>query len=94
MLTTNNNEAQLMDPTDSSNPRFAFFHNIGSPKKIVAPMVDQSDLAFRILTRQYGAELCFTQMYNANSMVNASDYMEENFQTIPEDRPLIAQIAG
>ena len=78
----------------SNNHRFEFFRKLGSPRKVVAPMVDQSDLAFRTLTRRYGAELCFTQMYNANSMVNALDYLDENFQTTPGDRPLIAQIAG
>jgi tRNA-dihydrouridine synthase 1 len=80
--------------TAPNSRHFAFFRKLGNPRKVVAPMVDQSDLAFRTLTRRYGADLCFTQMFNANSMVNALDYMEENFQTTPEDRPLIAQIAG
>jgi tRNA-dihydrouridine synthase 1 len=76
---------------NSMSERFEFFHvKLGSPKKIVAPMVDQSDLAFRMLTRRYGADLCFTQMFNANSMVNSANYFEENFQTAPGDRPLIA----
>lgn len=47
-----------------------------------------------MLTRRYGADLCFTQMFNANSMVSSTDYCEENFQTTQGDRPLIVQIAG
>ena len=31
---------------------FSFFESIGSPMTVVAPMVDQSDLAFRMLTRR------------------------------------------
>ena len=33
-------------------------------------------------------------MFNSNSMVSADDYLDNNFQTCPGDRPLIVQIAG
>ena len=36
----------------SKTPSMDFYESIGSPKTIVAPMVDQSDLAFRMLTRR------------------------------------------
>ena len=39
--------------------------NIGAPKFVAAPMVDQSGLAFRLLARKYGAELAFTPMIHA-----------------------------
>ena len=71
-----------------------FLKSIGSPKCIVAPMVDQSELAYRMLCRKYGAELVFTQMFNANSFVQCHTYREENFQSCPEDRPLIVQFCG
>jgi tRNA-dihydrouridine synthase len=62
---------------------------------VVAPMVDQSDLPFRLLCRRYGANLCFTPMVHAKLVVQSMRYRQKfigNF--ILQDRPLIAQICG
>lgn len=37
---------------------------------ILAPMVDHSDLPFRMLTRKYNTGLCFTPMVNSKLVVN------------------------
>eukprot|EP00056_Hartaetosiga_gracilis_P006438 m.96632 g.96632 ORF g.96632 m.96632 type:complete len:486 (+) comp12471_c6_seq1:34-1491(+) len=62
-----------------------------SPRHVVAPMVDQSELGWRLLSRQFGAHLTFTPMINANSFVRDKVYRGKLFQQIPEDRPLVAQ---
>ena len=85
--------------TDSSfdqrkDSEYEFLRKIGSPIHIVAPMVDQSDLCYRMLTRKYGAHLVYTQMFNANSFVNSKECREECFTTCEQDRPLIVQFAG
>ncbi|KAJ1414299.1 hypothetical protein B484DRAFT_454848 [Ochromonadaceae sp. CCMP2298] len=73
---------------------YQWWAKMGSPKKVVAPMVDHSDLAFRMMTRKYGADLVYTQMYNANSFTHSREIREGNFTTCAEDRPLIFQLAG
>ena len=44
---------------------WAFWRRIGSPRPVLAPMVNQSELAFRMVARHYGAKLCFTPMLHS-----------------------------
>ncbi|VEU35888.1 unnamed protein product [Pseudo-nitzschia multistriata] len=63
---------------------------------VVAPMVDASDLPFRLLCRRYGANLCYTPMIHSRLVVDSKTYREKFTGTWLEtaDRPLIAQICG
>ena len=66
------------------------------PAIVVAPMVDQSDLPFRLLCRDYGVNLCFTPMVHAKLFMNNMEYRRKfTLKDSPaRDRPLIAQICG
>lgn len=62
---------------------------------VVAPMVDQSDLAFRLLCRRYGANLCFTPMIHTRLLLESEAYREKFMvKLVAADRPLIAQVCG
>lgn len=73
---------------------FEFWEKIGAPKYTVAPMVDQSELPFRMLCRKYGATLAYTPMFHSRSFMESATYRKEQFSTCPEDRPLFVQFCG
>ena len=71
---------------------------MNSAKYWVAPMVDQSELAFRILCKSHGADAAYTPMLHARIFNENAAYREEHFTSTfehPEmDRPLLAQFCA
>ena len=92
----------------SCNNGYKFYESIGNPRFISAPMVDQSELAFRLLVRKNGADVAFSQMMHARNFmmdpkyrsecIDWNDYSntlgggEEESRRL--DQPLIVQFAG
>ncbi|GME74072.1 unnamed protein product [[Candida] boidinii] len=71
---------------------------IGQPKKIVAPMVDGSELGWRMISRKYGADLCYSPMYHSRLFATDEKYRNNMFGPLDGDekvdRPLIVQFCA
>ncbi|KAH7170310.1 dihydrouridine synthase-domain-containing protein [Dactylonectria macrodidyma] len=69
----------------------AFYESIGSPKFIVAPMVDQSEFAWRMLTRSFlspteqSSLLAYTPMLHARLYSEDEKYRKAHFQAVRPD---------
>lgn len=57
----------------------------GAPMFVVGPMVDQSELPFRMLCRQYGATLAYTPMLHAKSFAEGAAYRRHFLTTTPPE---------
>ncbi|GBE59750.1 tRNA-dihydrouridine synthase 4 [Babesia ovata] len=71
-----------------------FWASLGSPVYVAAPMVNQSELPFRLLCRRYNTQLAYTPMLHGRIFGESEKYRALHFQTTPEDSPLIAQLCG
>lgn len=60
---------------------WAHWTNLGRPKLIVAPMVDNSELPFRLLCRKYGAEAAYTPMLHSRIFTENEKYRNMEFTT-------------
>ncbi len=63
-----------------------------SPQRVLAPMVDASELAWRLISRKYDTQLAYTPMIHAGMFIRDAKYRRDNSATCPEDRPLIVQV--
>ena len=95
-------------PHMTTEERWRWWHDtLGSPRYIMAPMVLQSALAFRLLARRHGCDLCYSPMLPAAAFLESNAAAEpENpetggpatrdawFTTNSRDRPLLVQLGG
>jgi len=86
----------LLEKYEHNHPNMS--PNLKTTALVSAPMVDASDLPYRLLTRRYNTNLCFTPMIHAKMFTEKPGYRrkfwKENLGMPPEDRPLIAQFCG
>jgi len=58
----------------------------------LAPLLGVTDIAFRVLSRRYGASLCYGEMISAHALNHAG--AKELLQFSAEDKPLAIQLVG
>lgn len=61
---------------------------------LLAPMADVTNLAFRLLCRQHGADLTYTEMINADALLSENRKSLLKGLSTSEDRPFGVQIVG
>ena len=61
---------------------------------ILAPLAGYSDLPFRLLCREYGASLCYSEMISCHGLTYQQKNTLDMLQTIAEERPVNIQLFG
>lgn len=70
---------------------------LGSPKYILAPMVLQSELPFRMMCRKYGTTLTYSPMLTAKDIITdfkTHGNLSKHIRTCKADRPLVVQLCS
>ena len=72
-----------------------FYNNtLLSGKFFAAPMVNQSELPYRMLVRKYNCKVAVTPMIHSRIFQESKKYRKSAFSTCDQDRPLIVQFCG
>lgn len=80
---------------ESKDDPYKYYYLLGSPKYFCAPMIGQSELAFRMFLRECaGVHACYTAMIISNLFLENSEYRNELFTTCKSDRPLAVQFSA
>ena len=64
------------------------------PAVVQSPMANCSDLPFRLIARAHGMAFAFLEMVSSEALVHNVRHTHELMRTVPEDRPLGAQLVG
>lgn len=60
----------------------------------LAPMEDVTDLAFRLICKEFGADLVYTEFINADALVRFVNRTMQKLTILPNERPVAIQIYG
>src|SRR4051812_14254517 len=61
---------------------------------LLAPMEDVSDPPFRLLCKERGADLLYTEFISSHGLVNRNVKCRKKLDILPEERPVGVQLFG
>lgn len=69
-------------------------HDLGHQPVLLAPMEDVTDIPFRRLCKQYGADLMYTEFVSADAIIRDIASSMKKLNIMDEERPVGIQIYG
>ena len=63
-------------------------------KVVLAPLAGFTDAPFRLLCREGGADLAYTEMVSAAGLAHGSSPTRHLMETLPEEAPVVCQVFG
>ncbi|MBQ4380763.1 MAG: tRNA-dihydrouridine synthase family protein, partial [Bacteroidaceae bacterium] len=68
--------------------------NLGTRPVLLAPMEDVTDQAFRILCREFGASMVYSEFVSADALIRSVQRSLEKIRIEDVERPVAIQIYG
>src|SRR3989304_6317499 len=61
---------------------------------LLAPMEDVTDISFRLICRELGADIVYTEFVNSEGLIRANEKTHKKLRIVEEERPVGIQIYG
>lgn len=68
--------------------------DFGEKPLFLAPMEDVTDIAFRLICKEFGADLVYTEFVSADALIRGVNRTEQKLSVLPQERPVAVQIYG
>lgn len=68
--------------------------DLGERPVLLAPMEDVTDIAFRLLCKQFGADMVYTEFISSDALVRYVNKTTQKLTICEEERPVAMQIYG
>jgi nifR3 family TIM-barrel protein len=68
--------------------------NLGDKPVLLAPMEDVTDISFRMLCKQFGADMVYTEFVSSDALIRHVNKTKEKLTIADEERPVAIQIYG
>ena len=68
--------------------------DLGERPVLLAPMEDVTDISFRLLCKQFGADMVYTEFVSSDALIRHISKTKEKLNVANEERPVAIQIYG
>lgn len=68
--------------------------DLGTRPVVLAPMEDVTDPAFRLMCKQFGADMVYTEFVSADALIRSVSKTEQKLNISDRERPVAIQIYG
>jgi nifR3 family TIM-barrel protein len=68
--------------------------DLGDYPVLLAPMEDVTDISFRLLCKQFGADMVYTEFVSSDALIRQVNKTKEKLNVAGEERPVVIQIYG
>jgi nifR3 family TIM-barrel protein len=68
--------------------------DLGERPVLLAPMEDVTDISFRLLCKQFGADMVYTEFVSGDALIRHVNKTKEKLKIAGEERPVAIQIYG
>ena len=67
--------------------------DLGNQPVLLAPMEDVTDLPFRLLCKQFGADMVYTEFISSDALIREVNKTMQKLTIAEEERPVAIQIS-